>query len=116
MLKRDNWTKDELIELIQGQYICSDDGNGNNVYCDYSKEYNSHLDYVCQLFNVFEQLTFTNNEIIQILKDLNVEKHAEGFEAVYMMIRDFMFPAEEFGALAYDTEKGITVHIGNTQQ
>ena len=71
MIKRDDWTTGEVINLILSRKICR--GDGSYEGCE------------------------GHNQVVEDVADL---------------FRDFQVPAKEFGALAYDTEKEMIVHIG----
>lgn len=74
MLKRDNWTNQELIAIIKGQTICQGDGSPS-------------IDPYFMAYN-------------------------DGLLALVQHINSFVIPEKEFGALAFDTEDGVTYHIG----
>ena len=71
-LKRDNWTTEEVIKIIEGRKLYRPNGN----LAEFQDDHNAIVDDVVDAF------------------------------------RGFQTPQEQFGALAYDTETGFIVHIG----
>lgn len=73
MLKRDNWTTEEVIKLILGSKVC----DSNGIPLASQGDHNSIVEEVASVF------------------------------------KDFQRPKKEFGALAYDSDSGHVVHVGD---
>ena len=73
-LKRNNWTNEEVIKILEGSKICLVDGSLPKT--GFASTYN------------------------------------EGIQHLIHTFEDFMRPAEEMGAMAYEPEEDMIYHIG----
>ena len=108
-LKRDNWTKQEIINIISGLRVTLDDGKEISLEdSETFAEMNSDLNGIIEEIKINLKETWTNTEIKEFLKPFTnfAYVQARGVFAYYAC------DPKEFGALAYDTKTGAVYHVG----
>jgi len=108
-LKRDNWTKEEAIRIIEGNYIMSGDRLCNNSGT-YGKQHNDDITTMIDAVKNSPVSIWTNIDLVNFI---NSKGNTDGFQfLVYQINSSFMVDESDYGALAMDIYTGHIYHVG----
>jgi hypothetical protein len=120
MLKRNNWTNDEIIDILEGRTItwCSEGGDIKDNPSYYAElDYNKGIHKVINDVKLSEKSIWTNDELIELIDNNKVKLNDswtreewdskgewnQGLEQAIIQLWDFKAdPEESYSAMAYD--------------
>ena len=109
-LKRDNWTKQEVINIISGLRVTLEDDREISLEDSATlSEMNQDYNDIIEEIKINTKETWTNAEIIEFLRlftNFGYVQTRIHFETSYAC------DPNEFGALSYDTVTGAVYHSG----
>ena len=108
-LKRDNWTKEEVIRIIEGNYIMTGDKLCDNSGA-YGKQHNDDIATMIDAVKSSEALIWTNIDLVNFI---NSKGNTDGFQfLVYQINSSFMVDESDYGALSMDIYTGHIYDVG----
>ena len=102
--KRDNWTKEQAINIVEGNKLC-----GNHSICELHKH---DVEIIINDLKQSEILIWANNDLINLI---NSKGNTSGFQFLeYQIKTGFMSNESDYDALAMDIYTGHIYHVGKT--